>query len=296
MPNWGEVLKEIQGVQLQGNSALDIVRREYLHKLYEYTGRNVIAYYSGWLQGSNSRNTGICDADKNGFMNAVHQLDKSKGLDLLIHSPGGDLAATESIVDYLHTMFNHDIRGFIPQLAMSGGTMMACACKEIWMGKQSNIGPIDPQFGNIPAHGVIEEFQKAIKETSDNPSSIPMWQAIIGKYHPTFIGECEKAIALADEICKRWLMENMFKGRTDAKELADKVVQSLNNHDETKTHARHIHMDEAIGFGLKIQKLESDEELQDLILTIHHSYMHTFSGGNWAKGIENQKGQAMFVQ
>lgn len=296
MPNWGEVLGEINAVKQQGASALDIVRRNYLRQLSELTGRNVIAYYSGWLQNPNSLSTGICDADKNGFMNAIHQLDKSEGLDLIIHSPGGNLAATESIVDYLHVMFDHDIRAFIPQLAMSGGTMMACACTEIWMGKESNIGPIDPQFGNMPAHGVIEEFKKAIEEISKNPQSIPMWQTIIGKYHPTFIGECEKAIELADEICKRWLIENMFEGLKTAEEKANKIIRALNNHDKTKTHARHIHMDEAIEFGLKIKKLESDKNLQDIILTIHHAYMHTFAGSDWAKGIENQNGHAMFVR
>jgi len=35
--------------------------------------------------------------------------DRSKGLDLILHTPGGDIAATESLVDYLHKMFD-DIR------------------------------------------------------------------------------------------------------------------------------------------------------------------------------------------
>ena len=49
---------------------------------------------------------------------------------------------------------------FVPQLAMSGGTMMACACREIYMGRQSSIGPTDPQFGGTPASGIVEEFQR----------------------------------------------------------------------------------------------------------------------------------------
>ena len=38
--------------------------------------------------------TEVNDADKNGFMTAVHGLDRSKGLDLLLHTPGGGTAAT----------------------------------------------------------------------------------------------------------------------------------------------------------------------------------------------------------
>ena len=29
---------------------LDLIRRKYLAIMYEYTGRNIIAYYSGFLQ------------------------------------------------------------------------------------------------------------------------------------------------------------------------------------------------------------------------------------------------------
>ena len=58
----------------------------------------------------------------------------------------------------------------------------------------SNLGPIDPQFGATPAHGIIEEFKRAHAEIKADPSKIPVWQPIIAKYAPTLIGECEKAI------------------------------------------------------------------------------------------------------
>ena len=130
---------------------MDVIRRQYLKQLYELTQRNIIAYYSGWLQKPGLRGSIIDDGDKNGFMTTIHHLNRSEGLDLILHTPGGSMAATESIVHYLHAMFDGNIRAIIPQLAMSGGTMIACACKHIIMGKQSNLGPIDPQFGGIPA-------------------------------------------------------------------------------------------------------------------------------------------------
>ena len=155
MPNWHEIGQEI-GIS---GSTFDIVRRKYLKKLSEYTSRNTIIYYSGWLQKDSLAGIEINDSDKNGFMTAIDGLDRTKGLDLILHTPGGDIAATESIVDYLHNMFETDIRVVIPQLAMSAGTMIACAAKEIIMGKQSNLGPIDPQLFGMSAHGVLEEFK-----------------------------------------------------------------------------------------------------------------------------------------
>lgn len=122
MPNWGEVLSEIQSVQV-GNP-LDIIRRKYLDIMHQYTGRNVIAYYSGFLQKPNNSGA-IDDNDKNAFMQTVYGLDKSIGLDLILHTPGGNTAATESIVRYLKSIFGKDIRAFVPQMAMSAGTMIA---------------------------------------------------------------------------------------------------------------------------------------------------------------------------
>jgi ClpP class serine protease len=153
MPDWNQILNEIK----EAGSVYDIARRKYLKRLYDLTGRNVIIYYSGWLQKRNLEGVEVNDADKNGFMTVIHDLDRSKGLDLLLHTPGGETAATESLVDYLRAMFGSDIRAFVPQLALSAGTMIACACKEIFMGKQSSLGPIDPQFRGIPAHGVKED-------------------------------------------------------------------------------------------------------------------------------------------
>lgn len=294
MPSWNEVLQEILVEQVQGaKDGIDKVRRKYIAQLHNHTGRNVICYYSGWLQKPGYSLSSVNDDDKNGFMNAVYQMDRTKGLDLVLHTPGGNIAAAESIVHYLRQMFGTDIRAIVPQISMSAGTMLACACKELIMGKQSNIGPFDPQFGGIPAYGVLEEFQKAVESVKADPGSIPMWQAIITKYHPTFLGECEKAIEHAGDIVNMWLVTGMFKDDADAVAKAKAIVTALNDHAGTKTHERHLHMEDAIGFGLKVVPLEDDQVLQDLVLTVHHSYMHTFASSHAGKIIENHLGAAI---
>jgi DNA-binding Xre family transcriptional regulator len=50
MPNLADVLKEIQNCE----APWDSVRKKYLGRLSQKTGRNIIAYYSGWLQGHKS--------------------------------------------------------------------------------------------------------------------------------------------------------------------------------------------------------------------------------------------------
>lgn len=295
MPSWSEILSEI-------NSSVNIydqTRRKYITELSEYTSRNTIIYYSGFLQKANLSQFGadfsINDSDKTGFMNALHKLDKKAGLDLVLHTPGGQIAATESLVYYLKKIFGNDIRAIVPQIAMSAGTMIACSCKEIVMGHESNLGPIDPQFGFTPAHGIIEEFNKAKEDVSSNPNLAYIWREILQKYNPTLIGECEKAIKWSETIVCEWLENNMFSSNEDAKKLAKVIVDELGSHSNTLSHSRHYHSDYLTRLGMKIIQLESDPKLQDLVLSVHHSAIITLTQTQCFKLIENNLGKS-FIQ
>ena len=293
MPAWGNVLSEIGAKQADGQHAVDRVRRKYLRLLQKHTGRNVIAYYSGWLfRPPTTPNLSVGDEDMNGFMAAVHHLDRTKGLDLILHTPGGDIAATEAVVKYLWVMFDKNIRVVVPQLAMSAGTMIACASKSVVMGKQSSLGPIDPQIGGVPAQGVLEEFQMAVQTIQENPASAPLWQQIVSRYHPSFLLECAQAIKWSKEMVSGWLQENMFSALPDSAERSETVVNFLSNHSTTGTHARHLSCAKCEEIGLKVERLEDDSKLQDLVLTVHHAYMHTFSMSPAVKIIENHTGVA----
>ena len=204
------------------------------------------------------------------------------------------MAATESLVEYLRSMFGTDIRAIVPQLAMSGGTMIACACKEILMGKQSSLGPIDPHYGGIPAHGIVEEFKRAKEEISKDTSSgsIAVWQPIIAKYSPTLIGECEKAIDWSNEMTREWLQTGMFATEQNSNDKINNILKELGDHALTKSHARHLSIERCRETGLKVGALEEDDKLQDAVLSLHHACMLTFSATPALKIVENHLGIA----
>jgi ATP-dependent protease ClpP protease subunit len=290
MPNWNEILNELK----EAGSLHDTIRRSYLRKLSRLTGRNAIVYYSGWLQKPGLPGTAINDYDKNGFMSAIDGLDTSKGLDLFLHTPGGETAATESLVDYLHSKFE-DIRAVVPQLAMSAGTMIACACNRILMGRQSSLGPIDPQYRGLPAHGVIEEFQQAHHEIKADPTKIAVWQPIIAKYTPTLIGECQKAISWSEQMVREWLKKRMLAGEPAVDAKTSTIIDELGSHALTLSHSRHLSAAKCRDMGLRIEMLEDDDRLQDMVLSVHHAAMHTFTATSAFKIIENHRGVA-FIQ
>lgn len=298
LPGWNELLNETKAA----GSTHDVIRRRYLRQLHELTGRNVIVYYSGWLQKQELARQGftgfaVNDGDKNAFMATIHGLDRSCGLDLVLHTPGGETAATESLVDYLRAMFGKNIRAIVPQLAMSAGTMIALACREVVMGKHSSLGPIDPQLAGIAAHGVIEEFNRAKAEIAATPSTIPVWQPIIAKYAPTLIGECEKAIEWSNEVAHKWLKDCMFSdGGDDADARAKRIIDELSDHALTKSHARHYSAEQARNLGINITQLEDDQALQDAVLSVHHTMIQTLDATAAYKVVENHEGVAYIQQ
>lgn len=290
MAGWDDILNEIANSPRK--DAADSIRRKYLKELSELTGRNTIAYYSAWLT-KQVENVDIIDNDMNGFMNTVKGLDCTKGLDLILHTPGGSPMAAEAIVKYLRNKFGKDIRVIVPQLALSAGTMIACSAKEIIMGKHSSLGPIDPQMNGIPAYSIQSEFDDAKTDLANGSQNFNYWQILLAKYPAAYVKMASDAIALSDALLKEWLSTGMLEDRCS--DDIKRVCMSLNEHADSKVHSRHFDIDFCRNIGLHIIDLEENQRLQDAVLSVHHAYMHTFSQSPAVKIIENQTGKAFVI-
>lgn len=295
MPSWGGLLTELQPhLDADGNLlpalSVDELRLKYLSALHGKTHRNVIAYYSGWLKAGRNQNIDINDGDITGFMNAIKGLDCTKGLDLILHTPGGNPTATEGIVKYLHKKFGDDIRVIVPQMAMSAGTMLACASKSIVMGSHSFLGPIDPQYGGVPAYNIISEFQEAKVDLQNNPKSKEYWKLRLEKYPVAFLYSVIDAIQLSGSLTSEWLSKYMFSylSKEDAEERINRILSKINANN--KSHAKHFTFDECKDLGLNVIPLEEDQELQELVLSVHHAFIITIDNSTTSKLIENHVG------
>jgi hypothetical protein len=292
--NWSEILAEVH----HAKGDLDGVRRKYLANLHAVTGRNVIAFYSGWLQkpGLRTPDFEINDAKMTGFMTVINRLDRTKGLDLVLHTPGGEINATEALVNYLRYAFKGDIRALVPHQAMSAGTMISLACKSVVMGAHSSLGPIDPQVGGAPAHGILEEFRKAQDAYKNNPHEAQAWVPILQKYTPTLIGKCERAVEMAEKIVGNWLETGMLIGTADAAERKKTILKEFGSHSLSLDHGRHFNFEKVKSVGVSVARLEDTPDLQDALLSVHHAFTVTLMQSAATSIIENHVGVAFVNQ
>lgn len=302
MPNRSDIQAEVLSLK---NAGQDFLRRKYLQTLEKHSKRDTIVYASAYASGKPGLppfSVMVSTDDIQGFMAAMHGL-RRKELDLILHSPGGSLEAAEQIVNYLRAKYDH-IRVIVPQNAMSAATMISCAADIIVMGKQSAIGPIDPQITfptqhgpfTAPAQSLLDDFELAKVEVTANPQVAPLWVSKMRDYPPGIFNICRDTISIAKEKVAFWLESYMFKGEADGKQKAASIAHWLGDAHNHKTHGHPISFDEAQAQGLKVERLEDDQVLQERVLSVFHATAVTFSVTQCAKMIENHNGKGWFVQ
>ena len=109
--------------------------------------------------------------DSEEIIRAIKLTDDSIPIDIILHTPGGLVLASEQVA---HALLKHPARVtvFIPHYAMSGGTLLALAADEIFMDENAVIGPVDPQVGSFPAASIIQAVESKPVEKVDDETLI----------------------------------------------------------------------------------------------------------------------------
>jgi ClpP class serine protease len=93
--------------------------------------------------------------DAQTVLRAIRSTPPGKGIEIILHTPGGLVLAASQIAKALH---DHDgeVVAVVPHYAMSGGTLIALAADEIVIDRHAALGPVDPQLGQYPAASLVE--------------------------------------------------------------------------------------------------------------------------------------------
>jgi len=106
--------------------------------------------------------------DSEYVLRAIRMTPPDMPIDLILHTPGGLVLASEQIACALKR-HRGKVTVFIPHYAMSGGTLIALSADEIVMDPNAVLGPVDPQLGSpqggsYPAASIL----KALEEPNPN--------------------------------------------------------------------------------------------------------------------------------
>jgi ClpP class serine protease len=305
MPSWNDLLQEFtdKADDTERTTWLSEQQRSYFDQLSGHLGqrdgtmeRNVLYYGSAFLQKPVEANLlSISHEDINGFMSVIFGMDWSKNLTLILHTPGGSPTAAQTIVEYLRAKFT-DLEVIIPAMAMSAGTMISLASDRIIMGRQSQLGPIDPQLtlaGRLmSARAVVEQFERATREILENPATARVWAPITQSLGPALLQDAQNALDYSQDMVAAWLARWMFKEDPDAVERAKQVASHFNDASRHKSHGRRIDLAEAAQQGLNVARLEDDQALQEFVLTVYHLLTIVFEHTPATKLIIGSNGRA----
>lgn len=109
--------------------------------------------------------------DSEEVLRAIRLTPDDMPIDLILHTPGGLVLASEQIA---HALLRHKapVTVYVPHYAMSGGSLIALAADRIVMDPNAVLGPIDPQLGEYPAASVLKVLEMKDRNEIDDRTLI----------------------------------------------------------------------------------------------------------------------------
>jgi ClpP class serine protease len=168
--------------------------------------------------------------DSEQVLRAIKLTDDDVPIDLILHTPGGLVLASEQIGNAL-SRHKARVTVFVPHYAMSGGTLIGIAAHEIVMDDNAVLGPVDPQIGQFPAVSILSVVnQKPPAEIDD--------QTLI------LANIARKAVRQVQETVRR--LACCHYSIEEAEKLAEELAAGRWTHDYP------ISVEEAQGLGLNV--------------------------------------------
>jgi len=171
--------------------------------------------------------------DSEDVLRAIRFTPPEMPIDLLLHTPGGLVLASEQIAFALKRR-QGKVTVFVPHYAMSGGTLIALAADEIVMDQNAVLGPVDPQLGTAQSSFAAASVLKALSQPNPNRDDTTL---ILGDL-------AEKALRQVHATVRKLLLEH----HTEAE--AERIASALA--DGQWTHDYPLDVDQLLGLGIAV--------------------------------------------
>jgi len=228
--------------------------------------------------------------------------NKQKKLAFILTTLGGSVEATAKIVSIIRHHYS-DISFFVPETAMSAGTVLCLSGDNICMDYYSSLGPVDPQVIKgtqfVPALGYLDQFETFIEKSKKGIIS-PVEYAMLKDMDLAMLKLYEQARNLTIQLIKEWLVRYKFKSwkihqttqkgkpvtLAEKQERAEKIAQQLNDYKIWLSHGRRIDLDTLVKeLKLKIDNYTNKEEW--LLIREYNTAVSTYA---------TRIGKSVFIQ
>jgi ClpP class serine protease len=170
--------------------------------------------------------------DSEAVLRAIRMTPDDRPIDLILHTPGGLVLASEQIA---YALRDHPakVTVLVPHYAMSGGTLIALAADEIRMDPAAVLGPVDPQLGDLPAASIVRVAGKKPVERVEDRTLI-------------LADVATKAVRHMKEVVRSLVSAHFDAAKADA--LAEELAGGHYTHDDPIT------LPEARQLGLHVEE------------------------------------------
>jgi hypothetical protein len=239
------------------------LRQLLIRDIQAITSRRLIVYFS-----NRANNAAIIDHKDAHYMTEPMSDCQDDPVDLLLETNGGITDATEGVLSAIRNTVPN-FRVIVARAAKSGGTIIALASSEIVMGPSSELGPIDPQYQNIPVSIIIanEKADFGLRKMCEN------WTL--------------QTQALAKKCLKQGMFGTPEKAKTDD-QIAG-VVDSLSSGRFYFSHGSAIDHSEATQIGLTVKYLPPNDEVWKRIWLLYSMYDYDCRQKNLLKIFETDR-------
>jgi hypothetical protein len=204
-------------------------------------------------------------------------------LDFYIETPGGSGEAAEEIVGFLRNKFQN-VSFIVSGEAKSAGTLIVLSGDEIFMTDSGSLGPIDAQVkigrGVISAYDYIEWVKEKREEAEKIGKLNPFDATMVAQISPGEISGVYHSLHFAKDLVVEWLTKYKFKNwnitetkkvkvnEKKKREQAREIAEQLTDHSKWRSHGRSIKISDLRDIGLKINRIEDDPSLAEIVYRI----------------------------
>ena len=149
---------------------------------------------------------------------------------LVLVSPGGEIEPAYQIAKICKSFAKERFIVAVPRSAKSAATFVALGADEIHMGILGQLGPIDPQLGNLPALGVQRALETIASICEKNPGSSEMFAKYLSSTVTIEqIGYCQRVAESAVQYAEL-LLATKAEVRDKANQVASHLVHGYKDH------------------------------------------------------------------